>query len=410
MNKKNDKDTIDTLEDYMKWWEENINQYRIERDKARKIYFKNNNAIVPSSDTDTNTNTNTNINTIKKTIKKMGKKNIKKIEPKEVVTITPITPKYNWESSDDEFVLYFKKNDFLKIALVMDSVNFEFGGYLIGDIDYDKHIITIEDIYIPKQKVSGAECVFDNNEEAKIINKYSEKYLGIFHSHNTMGSFFSITDKNVIQEALIFDDTRFVSIVFSNDIKQFVSTEKSEMEEMFEKMLEITFVAGLFRRITSEQYIEHKIKSVFFRNDNITEEKYIEIKNEVNIIIKDKFVVNTYVPQPIYDVKTKTPYPNIYDFDYYEDMYGIRQDYDKIDEIEEQPSTNPLNYNLVIEIIDQFPNLYEIANKKYHHVTFLDILIEILSDDGTFQDLYEVLDTIEIIKKHRTSINRERYY
>lgn len=83
-----------------------------------------------------------------------------------------------------------------KIKVLMRTfTNLEWLGYLVGFIDHEHQNVYVEDIIIPKQKVSyGAvtDVDYEWNEGLPII--------GVIHSHHGMGAFFSGTDDTYINQ------------------------------------------------------------------------------------------------------------------------------------------------------------------------------------------------------------------
>ena len=131
-----------------------------------------------------------------------------------------------------------------KISLLMDKYpDKEWLGYLQGESE--KGVFIINNINIPKQEVTGASVeVLKFPENIKDI-------IGVMHSHNTMGAFFSSTDDDYINSnhslSLVVSSkglkgtARFKApcgaFVRRDDIKIFVYMPKSHLVE-WEKIVD----------------------------------------------------------------------------------------------------------------------------------------------------------------------------
>jgi len=77
----------------------------------------------------------------------------------------------------------------------------EISGWLVGEIK--PNLITITDILFPYQEVGGASVDTTPQALIKLRKEYGDKCLSIvghWHSHNTMGNFWSTTDDTFIKE------------------------------------------------------------------------------------------------------------------------------------------------------------------------------------------------------------------
>jgi proteasome lid subunit RPN8/RPN11 len=84
-----------------------------------------------------------------------------------------------------------------KIEYIVASFNLEIGGYLTGEIKEGE--IYLDDLLIPNQKISVASVEITPQDQLELRQKYKDKVfkiLGHFHSHNTMGAFWSGIDEN----------------------------------------------------------------------------------------------------------------------------------------------------------------------------------------------------------------------
>jgi len=77
----------------------------------------------------------------------------------------------------------------------------EVNGWLIGEFKED--CIEIEDIIFPHQEVSGGSAETEGKNLARLRKEYGDKctkIVGHWHSHNTMGAFWSQTDDEFIDQ------------------------------------------------------------------------------------------------------------------------------------------------------------------------------------------------------------------
>jgi len=77
----------------------------------------------------------------------------------------------------------------------------EISGWLVGEIT--PNLITVTDILFPHQEVGGASVDTTPQALIKLRKEYGDKCLkiiGHWHSHNTMGNFWSTTDDTFISE------------------------------------------------------------------------------------------------------------------------------------------------------------------------------------------------------------------
>lgn len=94
----------------------------------------------------------------------------------------------------------------------------EIGGWIGGSYDPETREIILDDLMIPNQEVSTAEVDMDASGIIPMIKevgiKRTSRILGHFHSHHSMGAFFSGTDETNM-ETIMEPDTRnlFVFIV-----------------------------------------------------------------------------------------------------------------------------------------------------------------------------------------------------
>ncbi|EAD1487570.1 hypothetical protein RI88_00005, partial [Listeria monocytogenes] len=96
------------------------------------------------------------------------------------------------------------------------SKHFEIGGILLGKINQNRNIITIEKLYVIKSKKKFRLKYIRNDTLAqKKINKvWTESngiinYIGEWHTHSEMSPFPSITDNKTIIEQTIEKKSRY---------------------------------------------------------------------------------------------------------------------------------------------------------------------------------------------------------
>lgn len=86
----------------------------------------------------------------------------------------------------------------------------EIGGFITGKID--RTGIYIDDLLFPEQETSGASVDFSPKQLVGLRKEYGDRCLeiiGEWHSHNTMGAFWSITDDGFIES---FSEKRPISV------------------------------------------------------------------------------------------------------------------------------------------------------------------------------------------------------
>jgi len=132
-------------------------------------------------------------------------------------TVTKATENNSWLGIEkDKLRVLIKKEVMLTLAHTMDVFNLEIGCILRGKVDLENKLITVTAVDFPLQTSSGAECTFDEKEEGMMLIKHDD-YIGIWHSHVTMGAFFSGQDASVIKQNTTIAGQKFLSIVFSKD-------------------------------------------------------------------------------------------------------------------------------------------------------------------------------------------------
>ena len=77
----------------------------------------------------------------------------------------------------------------------LSAYDFEIGGWLVGELK--NKVYYLDDVIIPPQEVSGGETEQNGDSISWILQKHPKqvkRILGHWHSHNTMGAFFSAGD------------------------------------------------------------------------------------------------------------------------------------------------------------------------------------------------------------------------
>ena len=99
-----------------------------------------------------------------------------------------------YDLEDEEYQVTIAKEAYQKISLLGEEVSpNEVTGLLVCDVKDRK--ITIEDVLIPKQKVSSGWCLDDSKEIAKILEplvrddpELFAKIRGWWHSHGSINA------------------------------------------------------------------------------------------------------------------------------------------------------------------------------------------------------------------------------
>jgi hypothetical protein len=111
-------------------------------------------------------------------------------------------------------IIHIKNNDYVKIMAYAEEAykmySTEIGGMAVCLKDRETGEYLIKDPKIMKQTVSGANCDLDKDALAKYLGEESIKYKDYipnnliyvwWHSHHTMGAFWSGTDMKTIEDA-----------------------------------------------------------------------------------------------------------------------------------------------------------------------------------------------------------------
>lgn len=103
-----------------------------------------------------------------------------------------------------------------KLNVLSSEYTIEVGGYLTGEIK--DNTIFLRDLLIPDQNISSGSVKITGEDQVKLRQKFGDKVkeiLGHWHSHHSMGCFWSDTDENDMKNTMSFRKL-FVWVVSSN--------------------------------------------------------------------------------------------------------------------------------------------------------------------------------------------------
>ncbi len=90
----------------------------------------------------------------------------------------------------------------IQLEELTEWIETEVAGFLTGEIV--NGIITLDGLIIPEQKVSGGDVEFEADDLLKLRTSMTDaewkRVLGHWHSHNSMGCFWSPTDDELIKQ------------------------------------------------------------------------------------------------------------------------------------------------------------------------------------------------------------------
>jgi proteasome lid subunit RPN8/RPN11 len=105
-----------------------------------------------------------------------------------------------------EITLDFKLTMTRRLLEKLDCLSTDYPNEVCGLLTYskmDKDEIILDDILIPPQKVTSATVDLDGDDLVAMRREYKDKCLkivGHFHSHQSMGAFFSDTDEKMMKQ------------------------------------------------------------------------------------------------------------------------------------------------------------------------------------------------------------------
>jgi len=102
-----------------------------------------------------------------------------------------------------------------KLNMLSSNYDVEIGGYITGEIKDGE--IYLYNLLIPKQTISKASVEIDSQGQLDLRNRYGDEVKKIvchWHSHNSMGAFFSSIDEEDMKNVMEYRDF-FIFIVSS---------------------------------------------------------------------------------------------------------------------------------------------------------------------------------------------------
>lgn len=92
-----------------------------------------------------------------------------------------------------------------KLNVLSSEYAIEFGGYLTGEIK--DNAIYLKDLLIPDQRITTTSVHISSEDQVKLRQKFGDKVkdiIGHWHSHNSMGCFWSPTDETDMRSVMSF--------------------------------------------------------------------------------------------------------------------------------------------------------------------------------------------------------------
>jgi len=103
-----------------------------------------------------------------------------------------------------------------KLDILSSEYNIEIGGYLLGEIK--DGILVISDLLIPSQRINSVAVEISPRDQIDLLKRYRaekcKRIVGHWHSHHTMGCFWSGQDKLNMNQIMTYKDY-FLFIVSS---------------------------------------------------------------------------------------------------------------------------------------------------------------------------------------------------
>ena len=183
-----------------------------------------------------------------------------------------------------------------KLDIMTSEYSVEVGGYLTGRVEEGN--VYIDDILIPPQIVTGGSVNIEPGDQIALYKKYGtkcQKIIGHFHSHNTMGCFWSNVDLVNMRNIMGYKDF-YVFIVGS--VKKYlvkICTKKPFKAEFdnVDLYIKSTRLDGVRKMIdgilglNNDQYVSEDVSEVEVVdedeniNDDVQEvENYNNVSNE----------------------------------------------------------------------------------------------------------------------------------
>lgn len=92
-----------------------------------------------------------------------------------------------------------------KLNILSSDYDIEVGGYLTGEIKSDR--IILKDLLIPDQMISRSSVVISGQDQLALRKKFGNKVtkiIGHWHSHHSLGCFWSTTDETDMRNIMSF--------------------------------------------------------------------------------------------------------------------------------------------------------------------------------------------------------------
>jgi len=128
-----------------------------------------------------------------------------------------------------------------KLEVIVSEFKSELGGFIIGKVNEDS--IDINDIIFPNQTVGSTSVDIDAKDVLKLRNDSRWKdLLGFWHSHLTMGTFFSSGNNGDESHIRFLSQDKHLSVFIVSSHKDYVFDHKVRVE--VSKPIKITFDNG----------------------------------------------------------------------------------------------------------------------------------------------------------------------
>ncbi len=230
--------------------------------------------------------------------------------------------------ADVEYKFDVKMSNLFKEKIDYFSLHYdlEIGGFIIGEFKEDE--VYLEDLIFPKQTVSSAEVEIGAKEMVLMRKEYGDlclKMIGQWHSHNSMGAFWSSTDDNEMIE-------RYMK---NHDTGLFIVSSKGN------HLIRIDCKKPFYFKINNLDYSVEEVES--------------PLTQELKKVISDKLTEKRYTTSiytenysPFYNGYKQTTLDEKELEKEYQEISSV-EDLEKLDEIYSTRSYNPKRENLINE-------------------------------------------------------------
>ncbi len=160
-----------------------------------------------------------------------------------------------------------------KIQWFTNNYEEEIGAFLIGDIK--KEVITIDGMLFYHQEVSMGSTEVEPKDLVKLRKEYGNECLriiGHFHSHNTMGVFWSGTDKEFMES---YSKTRDITLFLVASKK-----DRHKIKLVIRKPFEISLDNLDYEIIWDDKKFEDDLKKVI--KEKVTERTYVNQNTSID--------------------------------------------------------------------------------------------------------------------------------